>query len=515
MEPEENRTGRRWNLPLILLLILAATALFSAGTGRRTGSGIANTESKNAEQAANVGNEADDSSLRSDAEAVNSYGDIYWMPPESGAGEASVPKEEVAQTVKTAEPETEKTIRVKICASDYEEALHDRIQITSSGTYSLQWSGGEEVYPGDQILTIDPEDDRLKNGKMTVAAENGLQLVNVHRECGYPVYPGSIEIWPEDGRLAVINKVDLEEYLKRVVPGEMLLSYGTEALKVQAICARNYAWNKLSGAGADPVCGANVDDSVNYQVYNNQERGEAADQAVEETRGQVLTYQGEVIDTYYFSVSCGTTTDLSIWQENPADTPYYPASALNASRESLDLSEESAFRGFIDWYQDSYDAGSDFYRWKIVLSVPEITASVSDYLEKHSMEPVGTITDLEVTKRGGGGIIEELSVTGSEGRTVLYRQSAVREALGNAEMVIALPDGRTVTNWKMLPSAFFYMEEQRDGDVLIGYILHGGGYGHGAGMSQSGAYGLIREGKTYEEALAYFYPGTELISLIY
>ena len=48
MEPEENRTGRRWNLPLILLLILAATALFSAGTGRRTGSGIANTESKNA-----------------------------------------------------------------------------------------------------------------------------------------------------------------------------------------------------------------------------------------------------------------------------------------------------------------------------------------------------------------------------------------------------------------------------------------------------------------------------------
>ena len=222
MEPEENRTGRRWNLPLILLLILAATALFSAGTGRRTGSGIANTESKNAEQAANVGNEADDSSLRSDAEAVNSYGDIYWMPPESGAGEASVPKEEVAQTVKTAEPETEKTIRVKICASDYEEALHDRIQITSSGTYSLQWSGGEEVYPGDQILTIDPEDDRLKSGKMTVAAENGLQLVNVHRECGYPVYPGSIEIWPEDGRLAVINKVDLEEYLKLVVPGEML-----------------------------------------------------------------------------------------------------------------------------------------------------------------------------------------------------------------------------------------------------------------------------------------------------
>ena len=65
---------------------------------------------------------------------------------------------------------------------------------------------------------------------MTVAAENGLQLVNVHRECGYPVYPGSIEIWPEDGRLAVINKVDLEEYLKLVVPGEMLLSYVREIM---------------------------------------------------------------------------------------------------------------------------------------------------------------------------------------------------------------------------------------------------------------------------------------------
>ncbi len=98
---------------------------------------------------------------------------------------------------------------------------------------------------------------------------------------------------------------------------------------------------------------------------------------------------------------------------------------------------------------------------------------------------------------------------------MLHRQSAVREALGNSGMVIAFPDGRTVTNWKMLPSAFFYMEEQRDGEVLTGYILHGGGYGHGAGMSQSGACGLIRDGKTYEEALAYFYPGTELISLIY
>lgn len=164
-----------------------------------------------------------------------------------------MPKEEVAQNSENCGAGDRKNNPGKdLCFGLRGSASWTGFRLLPPGHTPCSGAVARKFIPADQILTIDPEVNRLKSGKMTVAAENGLQLVNVHRECGYPVYPGSIEIWPEDGRLAVINKVDLEEYLKLVVPGEMLLSYGTEALKVQAICARNYAWNKLSGAGAGP-----------------------------------------------------------------------------------------------------------------------------------------------------------------------------------------------------------------------------------------------------------------------
>ena len=95
----------------------------------------------------------------------------------------------------------------------------------------------------------------------------------------------------------------------------------------------------------------------------------------------------------------------------------------------------------------------------------------------------------------------------------MSRQEAVRKALGNSSMEITQHTGYVVKGWSMLPSAFFYLERLEENGSLSGYRLHGGGYGHGVGMSQSGAGGMAEDGYTYDGILSYFYPGTELFHI--
>ena len=100
--------------------------------------------------------------------------------------------------------------------------------------------------------------------------------------------------------MLLINELALEEYLYAVVPSEMPTYYGIEALKVQAVCARSYAYRHLL-ANSLSRYGAHVDDSVSYQVYNNIPENEESVLAVKDTYGRVIEYEGEIITAYYFS----------------------------------------------------------------------------------------------------------------------------------------------------------------------------------------------------------------------
>ncbi len=82
--------------------------------------------------------------------------------------------------------------------------------------------------------------------------------------------------------------------------------------------------------------------------------------------------------------------------------------------------------------------------------------------------------------------------------------------MGSEGMEIVQHTGYVVEGWTMVPSAFFYLERLEENGTLIGYRLHSGGYGHGVGMSQSGAGGMAEAGYTYDQILLYFYPGTEI-----
>ena len=93
--------------------------------------------------------------------------------------------------------------------------------------------------------------------------------------------------------------------------------YEKEALKAQAVCARTYAWIHMQEHGLEEY-GADVDDSVNYQVYQNIPPQESTTEAVQETNGQILCQNGEPVETYYFSTSAGVTSTDEIWGADAA-----------------------------------------------------------------------------------------------------------------------------------------------------------------------------------------------------
>lgn len=141
-------------------------------------------------------------------------------------------------------------------------------------------------------------------------------LNSVSRNGNNPEYRGTIELGLNDGKIVVINELSLEQYLYAVVPSEMPSSYGIEALKVQAVCARSYAVSHMNN-GALSAYGAQVNDSTDYQVYNVTPENENSISAVKATYGQVLMYNGEIANTYFFATSCGSTTDSTVWGGSP------------------------------------------------------------------------------------------------------------------------------------------------------------------------------------------------------
>ena len=132
-----------------------------------------------------------------------------------------------------------------------------------------------------------------------------------HKSLGYR---GTLEIRKYPEGYGVVNELPLEKYLYGVVPSEMPATYERDALCTQAVCARSYACIQLM-RGDYAALGAHVNDSTSYQVYNKQAEDEKTNLAVEDTVGEVIKYQGEIAEAYFFSTSCGYSGDLDVWNE--------------------------------------------------------------------------------------------------------------------------------------------------------------------------------------------------------
>lgn len=391
-------------------------------------------------------------------------------------------------------------IRVLLKTTGFHALTHPSIRLSCENSLTMTIGTETQTIPAGEVLELTPESGLIAAGRLLLNSdgEAGIKILSIEREGGMtPVYEGQIEIAKADEGLVLVNDVFLEDYLKKVVPSEMPAYFEKEALKAQAVCARTYAYMQLKGNRYQSY-GAHVDDSTAFQVYNNIVTDTRTDAAVQETYGELLTYEGAPVSAYYFSTSCGSTTDGTVWGVDSSELPYLKSVCLQGSRETLNLTDNDVFSSFIK-NQDypSYDSSSSFYRWQTTISSNTLKTKITD---------IGEIKDIKVAERGAGGFVKTLDIVGSEGTRTIMGQDNVRLTLGDESTPIKKKSGDDSKNWGTLPSAFLTVEKgTADENGNVTFHIYGGGYGHGAGMSQYGAQGMAKQGKTYREILEFFY----------
>ena len=427
-------------------------------------------------------------------------------------------------------------IRVAIQQSDYRGLYHKEVVLQSSEELMLSYLENgerkEEPLSAGKKLVLTQDTDYLKEGMLKVVNPTNsgrTDLLSVHRNQGIPSYRGNFEIHKTEEGLLLINELLLEEYLYAVVPSEMPSTYPSESLKAQAVCARTYSYGYLEHAGL-PALGAHVDDSVNYQVYNNIMEKKSSTDAVRQTEGELLLQDGKPITAYYYSTSCGYGTDDRIWKEEGESAAPYLRSvhiAQDENNESQEISEqtdttqtdelqkkseqEEILREYLTTvHEEDYEKEEPWYRWSYTVQDLDI-----DLLKKKLQERGISFTDfkkikgMEIIRRAAGGSARTLVISTDQGELQVEGEYEIRYVLNQGGEVIR-QDGSAYIPSTILPSAYFVMDLQKGKKGITGYTLSGGGFGHGVGMSQNAAKAMAQSGRTYEEILAMFYWNCQL-----
>ncbi|CAN5839706.1 hypothetical protein BH23GEM6_BH23GEM6_09400 [soil metagenome] len=308
------------------------------------------------------------------------------------------------------------------------------------------------------------------------------------------------------GALAGVNELPLEQYLYGVVPRELPPGpYGLpEAQKAQAVTARTYALANMSKRLAD---GYNLTNTTGDQVYGGfQDEHPVSTAAVDETTGIVAVYRGQLISTLYHSTSGGFTANSEDVYANPVSylrgvpdaergrafeaVPSIEVFKRNANPTNLRARAEGDFEA--DW--------SRYHRWVVEWSAEEMTRALSSPQSFNT--PVGTVTRIEVVDRADQGRVREIVFYTDAGTFSAFKDN-IRTRLPYVTGSGALAS---------LRSTMFFIEPLTDRRTreIIGWKAYGGGWGHGVGMSQTGAVGMAQRGRSYEEILKHYYQGAEL-----
>ena len=421
-----------------------------------------------------------------------------------------------------------KNIRVLISNSDYSSYYHNGVTITSDTDFTVAYGENVKEYAAGDKVEFQTGSEELQNGSTRITSkeeEGRITIVTVNRQSGCPAYRGTLELSKNDNGILIVNELPVEQYLYGVVPSEMPVSYEEEALKAQAICARAYAYRQMEN-NSFAQYGAHLDDSISSQVYNNVSEDERAIFAVDDTYGVVPCYDNNVIDAFFFSTSCGSTSNNSVvW--GGIQEPYLLDTMETELNDIANLSDEGSFRNFIDGKLGTgfIEEKEPFFRWSVDFTKEELQDTIQNHLyerieamsenilarnskgeyEKKSISRIGDLVDIQVTKRGDSGIIEEMVITGTEETILVKGQTNARSLLSPEKVTIHKQDGGTLKDWKTLPSAYFYIDIKDDG-----YSIRGGGFGHGVGMSQNGANDMAKLGYTAGDIIAHYYTAVEL-----
>ena len=369
---------------------------------------------------------------------------------------------------------------------------------------------GYNVYVDSQVLQELPKAAAIFNGfrynRDVVSISTGAQRVRVIEKIGevedtVRVYGGNLRLQPNAyGTYTLVNQVPIETYLRGVVPYEIGLGAPPTTIEAQAILARTYVLRNLRRFVIDDyeLCA-----DTQCQVYRGiTGAADVTDRAITTTRGQVLTYGNELVDALYSSNAGGVTAAFShVW--NGPDRPYLQP-VIDSVVGSWDittrpLSDETNLKAFLALETGFNEETWDTFRWSEDATLEKIGQDLKDYLQRrsHPLANFNEVQRLVVTERATSGRVQTLQLATDVGVVTLQKDEVIR--------AIEAP-----------LSLLFYtggLYEQVPGEAepqLVGYRFIGGGFGHGVGMSQTGAYNLGDLGWSSDRILKFYYPGTTL-----
>ena len=285
------------------------------------------------------------------------------------------------------------------------------------------------------------------------------------------------------GSWTLVEQVPLERYLEGVVPHEIGAGSPTAALQAQTVLARTWA---LANSHRFRIDGYHLCSDTQCQVYSDPRlAGGAVRKAIQATSGRLLSWQGQPISAVYHASNGGVmAAGPEAWAMEP--TPYLKAEADGDAawqkRHPLPLLQAAAVDALLRGGAGAYGVNHPLFRWTRTLTAPEIKRSLG-------AEGAGLIPPLNVSvlERGTSGRVLALKIAGSgDAAPVVLRLDRIRRTL------------------RRLPSTLFVLTPQGPGSWLV----RGGGFGHGSGLSQAGAIDLAWRGWSTEKILRHYYPGT-------
>lgn len=379
---------------------------------------------------------------------------------------------------------------------------------TKTNTILFQFDGGAA-----NSLTVKPGTDDTKK---TVTHFKGAR------------YYGSFQFQRVDGgNMTVTNYLPMNDYLNCVISQEMSASWPLEALKAQAVTARTYYERNL---GKHKENGFDVCYTTDCQAYPGMSRAtERTAQAVEETAGLRVWYDGKLADTVYFASDGGGTEDVkNVW--GGKDYPY--------------------LCGVIDPYEETIVDKIPYWDYQKTFTSSELNAILQPYMHEKKHVNCADIVDFQVTELSPTGNVKSIALTDSNGKVWPFtmtgangfrgalglqsiRYTVTKSGVNNSAGVYYLDDGGTLSTMNgvyaidgkgrkaklngnpyiITASGVEFLSASTSDtatDEEVVYTFTSRGYGHNVGMSQWGAYAMAQQGMTFEDILTFYYPGVEI-----
>ena len=380
----------------------------------------------------------------------------------------------------------------------------------------LKQKGNNTAYLDQRTLQLFPQLSWVMNGYRyhrdvvsITSSQNLFQITKKDRknQIRQERYGGQLRFQPNTyGTYTLVNNVQIETYLRGVVPYEIGFSAPRTAIQAQTIIARTYALRNLRRFAIDnyELCA-----DTQCQVYKGLTGADPiVDRAIAATAGQVLTYNNELVDALYSSTTGGVTAAFEdVWEGTPR--PYLRPKIDAEPNQVWDLSQrslanETNFRAFINLKQGFNEDDWSHFRWQVQVPLSEVNQSVRALLqqEKHPLANFRSIQQLQVLERAHGGRVQKLRVTTDLGGVDLTKDEILRGLKAfNSLLFYIDPQYKTVAAADPAQPA---------AQTLVGFTFSGGGLGHAVGLSQSGSYRLSRLGWSAPQILGFYYPGTQV-----